>query len=75
MTSMVEGNGDAIHRHHAQPLPLVHQIRQAAEVLDKLSPVKHVAPVRKSQVQHAVAEMLAAMLAHSVAVDEPRWGG
>ncbi len=48
------------------------KIRQAVEVLDKLSPVKHVATVRKSQVQHAMAEMLTSMLSHSVAVDEPR---
>jgi hypothetical protein len=49
------------------------QIREAVEVLDKLNPLQHVATVRKSQVQHALAEMLTLMLAHSVAVDEPRW--
>jgi hypothetical protein len=42
------------------------------EVLDRLNPLQHVATVRKSQVQHALAEMLTSMLAHSVAVDEPR---
>lgn len=41
-------------------------------MLEKLNPLKHVATVRKSQVQHALAEMLTSMLAHSVAVDEPR---
>lgn len=50
------------------------QIREAVEVLDKLNPLKHVATVRKSQVQHALAEMLTSMLGHSVAVDEPRSG-
>ena len=48
------------------------QIREAVEVLDRLNPLQHVATVRKSQVQHALAEMLTSMLAHSVAVDEPR---
>lgn len=54
------------------PLGNANQIRQAVEVLEKLNPLKHVATVRKSQVQHALAEMLTSMLAHSVAVDEPR---
>jgi NTP pyrophosphatase (non-canonical NTP hydrolase) len=49
------------------------QIREAVEVLDKVNPLQHVATVRKSQVQHALADMLTLMLAHSVAVDEPRW--
>ena len=58
---------------HVRRCCMTVQIREAVEVLDKLNPLQHVATVRKSQVQHALADMLTLMLAHSVAVDEPRW--
>lgn len=46
----------------------------SAEALRRLDPLKHVAPFRKSQMQHALAEMLASILATNVARGEPRCG-
>ena len=38
------------------------QVAEATNFLARMHPLKHVAPVRKSQVQHAISEMLTAIL-------------
>ena len=48
------------------------QLKASTDFLRQAHPLKHVAPVRKSQVQHAVCEVLAAMLADNVKADLPR---
>ena len=50
----------------------VPQLLQSATALTSLSPLKHVAPVRKSQMQHALADMLAVILEHNVRTKMPR---
>jgi hypothetical protein len=50
----------------------VPQLLQSATVLTSLSPLKHVAPVRKSQMQHALADMLAVILERNVRTGLPR---
>ena len=49
------------------------QVLQAASVLNQLNPLKHVAPFRKSQMQHALADMLASILELLVESGNPRW--
>lgn len=44
----------------------------ATEFLSKANPLAHVAAVRKSQVQHALAEMLASILQPTVEAGMPR---
>ena len=48
------------------------QLKASTDFLRQAHPLKHVAPVRKSQVQHALCEVLAAMLAGNVKADLPR---
>ena len=48
------------------------QLKASTDFLRQAHPLKHVAPVRKSQVQHALCEVLAAMLAGNVRADLPR---
>ena len=48
------------------------QLKASTDFLRQAHPLKHVAPVRKSQVQHALCEVLAAMLADNVKADLPR---
>ena len=48
------------------------QLKASTDFLKQAHPLKHVAPVRKSQVQHALCEVLAAMLADNVRADLPR---
>lgn len=48
------------------------QLKASTDLLRQAHPLKHVAPVRKSQVQHALCEVLAAMLANNVKADLPR---
>ncbi|KAL3146696.1 hypothetical protein ABBQ32_000920 [Trebouxia sp. C0010 RCD-2024] len=47
-------------------------LKASTDFLKQAHPLKHVAPVRKSQVQHALCEVLAAMLADNVRADLPR---
>lgn len=47
-------------------------LKASTDFLRQAHPLKHVAPVRKSQVQHALCEVLAAMLADNVKADMPR---
>ncbi|KAL0053523.1 hypothetical protein WJX82_006983 [Trebouxia sp. C0006] len=47
-------------------------LKASTDFLRQAHPLKHVAPVRKSQVQHALCEVLAAMLADNVKADLPR---
>jgi hypothetical protein len=49
------------------------QLKASTDFLRQAHPLKHVAPVRKSQVQHALCEVLAAMLADNVKADLPRY--
>ena len=49
------------------------QLKASTDFLRQAHPLKHVAPVRKSQVQHALCEVLAAMLADNVKADMPRY--
>lgn len=49
------------------------QVAEATDFLVKLQPLRHVAPVRKSQVQHAICEMLTAILKENVSNNTPRW--
>lgn len=49
------------------------QLKASTDFLRQAHPLKHVAPVRKSQVQHALCEVLAAMLAGNVKADLPRY--
>jgi hypothetical protein len=48
------------------------QVRESAAFLEAFNPLKHVANKHKSQVQHALAEVLTAVLMHSVRRDAPR---
>lgn len=58
---------------HADSLAYdVFQLKASTDLLRQAHPLKHVAPVRKSQVQHALCEVLAAMLANNVKADLPR---
>ena len=52
-------------------LPLL-QVAEATDFLVKMHPLKHVAPVRKSQVQHAICEALASILKRLVQERAPR---
>lgn len=54
--------------------PAWSQVKRSADVLGRLDPLKHVAPFRKSQMQHALAEMVASILANNVVKGEPRCG-
>ena len=47
------------------------QVAAATDFLVRVHPLRHVAPVRKSQVQHALCEMLAAILADASRRDLP----
>lgn len=46
------------------------QVIKATEFLARMHPLKHVAPVRKSQVQHAISEMLTIIL-KTLVLDRP----
>lgn len=48
------------------------QLREATEFLERAHPLQYVAPVRKSQVQHALTEMLTSILAPHVRSDALR---
>ncbi|KAK9829934.1 hypothetical protein WJX72_008722 [[Myrmecia] bisecta] len=48
------------------------EVLAACDFLLHAHPLKHVAPVRKSQVQHALCEMLTSILAANVRADQPR---
>jgi hypothetical protein len=48
------------------------QVSAAVEFLNRMSPLRHVAPVRKSQVQHAICDALSAILRPNVLSDTPR---
>lgn len=50
------------------------QVVHAANVLGRLDPLKHVAPFRKSQMQHALSDMVSSILAHNVMTGNPRYG-
>jgi len=50
------------------------QVEAATDFLVRMHPLRHVAPVRKSQVQHALCEALAAILGAAVREDLP-WCG
>jgi hypothetical protein len=52
-------------------LPLL-QVAEATDFLVKMHPLKHVAPVRKSQVQHAICEALTSILKRLVQERAPR---
>ena len=56
----------------SQPQLPAMQLKASTDFLRQAHPLKHVAPVRKSQVQHALCEVLAAMLAGNVRADLPR---
>ncbi|KAK9839278.1 hypothetical protein WJX81_005497 [Elliptochloris bilobata] len=47
------------------------EVAAATDFLVRMHPLRHVAPVRKSQVQHALCEALAAVLASAVRQDLP----
>lgn len=49
------------------------QVVHAANVLGRLDPLKHVSPFRKSQMQHALSDMVSSILAHNVTTDTPRY--
>ncbi len=48
------------------------QVAEAIDFLVKMHPLKHVAPVRKSQVQHAICEALTSILKRLVQERAPR---
>lgn len=48
------------------------QVAEATEFLKRMHPLKHVAPVRKSQVQHAITEMLTSILKMLIIERDPR---
>ncbi|CAL8468215.1 g7754 [Coccomyxa elongata] len=48
------------------------EVSAATEFLNRMHPLRHVAPVRKSQVQHAICELLCAILKPNAADDYPR---
>lgn len=51
------------------------QVTEATSFLTRMHPLKHVAPVRKSQVQHAISEMLTGILKRLIMDSAPRWAG
>lgn len=48
------------------------QVSAATDFLNRMHPLRHVAPVRKSQVQHAICELLCAILKPNAVEDRPR---
>ena len=48
------------------------QLRAATDFLSRVHPIRHQVPVRKSQVHHALCEMLASILQPLVEADAPR---
>ena len=50
----------------------VRKVAAAVEFLNRTNPLRHVAPVRKSQVQHAICDALAAILRPNALSDTPR---
>lgn len=48
------------------------QLRAATDFLSRVHPIRHQVPVRKSQVHHALCEMLTSILQPLVEADVPR---
>ncbi|EIE19264.1 hypothetical protein COCSUDRAFT_48883 [Coccomyxa subellipsoidea C-169] len=48
------------------------EVSAATDFLTRMHPLRHVAPVRKSQVQHAICELLCAILKPNAVEDRPR---
>ena len=48
------------------------QVAEATDFLARMHPLKHIAPVRKSQVQHAISEMLTGVLKRLIIERAPR---
>ena len=57
---------------HLPTMLLLLQVAEATDFLVKMHPLKHVAPVRKSQVQHAICEALTSILKRLVQERAPR---
>ena len=51
---------------------MMRQVAAAVEFLGRMHPLRHVAPVRKSQVQHAICDALCAILRPNALSDTPR---
>ena len=48
------------------------QVTEARDFMMRMQPLRHVAPVRKSQVQHAICETLTTILKRLVSETVPR---